>query len=166
VIRVGGATEIEVKERKDRVDDAMHATRAAVEEGVLPGGGVALLRAIKALSRLKPENDDQRTGVDIVRKALSTPARQIAINAGEDGSLVVGKITEKDTYAYGYDAQEGQYGDLISKGIIDPTKVVRTALQDAASIAGLLITTEAMVAEKPKKETPMPAMPPGGGMDY
>ena len=166
VIRVGGATEVEVKERKDRVDDAMHATRAAVEEGILPGGGVALLRAIKALSRLKPENDDQRTGVDIVRKALSWPARQIVINAGEDGSIVVGKISEKDTYAYGYDAQEGQFGDLISKGIIDPTKVVRTALQDAASIAGLLITTEAMVAEKPKKETPMPAMPPGGGMDY
>jgi chaperonin GroEL len=166
VIRVGGATEVEVKERKDRVDDAMHATRAAVEEGILPGGGVALLRAIKALSRLKPENDDQKTGVDIVRKALSSPARQIATNAGEDGSVVVGKISEKDTYAYGYDAQEGQYGDLVSKGIIDPTKVVRTALQDAASIAGLLITTEAMVAEKPKKETPMPAMPPGGGMDY
>ncbi len=165
VIRVGGATEVEVKERKDRVDDAMHATRAAVEEGILPGGGVALLRAIKALSRLKPENDDQKTGIDIVRKALSTPARQIAVNAGEDGSLVVGKISEKDTYAYGYDAQEGQYGDLVSKGIIDPTKVVRTALQDAASIAGLLITTEAMVAERPKKETPMPAMP-GGGMDY
>jgi chaperonin GroEL len=166
VIRVGGATEVEVKERKDRVDDAMHATRAAVEEGILPGGGVALLRAIKALSRLKPENDDQKTGVDIVRKALSSPARQIATNAGEDGSVVVGKISEKDTYAYGYDAQEGQYGDLVSKGIIDPTKVVRTALQDAASIAGLLITTEAMVAEKPKKETPMPALPPGGGMDY
>jgi chaperonin GroEL len=166
VIRVGGATEVEVKERKDRVDDAMHATRAAVEEGILPGGGVALLRAIKALNRLKPENDDQRTGVDIVRKALSTPARQIAINAGEDGSLVVGKIGEQGTYAYGYDAQEGQYGDLVSKGIIDPTKVVRIALQDAASIAGLLITTEAMVAEKPKKEAPMPAMPPGGGMDY
>ncbi len=166
VIRVGGATEVEVKERKDRVDDAMHATRAAVEEGILPGGGVALLRAIKSLSRLRPENDDQRTGVDIVRKALSWPARQIAINAGEDGSLVVGKISENNTYAYGYDAQEGKYGDLVAKGIIDPTKVVRTALQDAASIAGLLITTEAMVAEKPKKETPMPAMPPGGGMDY
>jgi chaperonin GroEL len=166
VIRVGGATEVEVKERKDRVDDAMHATRAAVEEGILPGGGVALLRSIKALARLKPDNDDQKTGIDIVRKALSTPARQIAVNAGEDGSLVVGKISEKDSYAYGYDAQEGQYGDLVSKGIIDPTKVVRTALQDAASIAGLLITTEAMVAEKPKKETPMPAMPPGGGMDY
>ena len=166
VIRVGGATEVEVKERKDRVDDAMHATRAAVEEGILPGGGVALLRSIKALGRLKTENHDQKTGIDIVRKALSTPARQIAINAGEDGSIVVGKISENDSYAYGFDAQEGQYGDLVSKGIIDPTKVVRTALQDAASIAGLLMTTEAMVAEKPKKETPMPAMPPGGGMDY
>jgi chaperonin GroEL len=166
VIRVGGATEVEVKERKDRVDDAMHATRAAVEEGILPGGGVALLRSVKALGRLKTENHDQKTGIDIVRKALSAPARQIAINAGEDGSIVVGKISENDTYAYGYDAQEGEYGDLVSKGIIDPTKVVRTALQDAASIAGLLMTTEAMVAEKPKKETPMPAMPPGGGMDY
>jgi chaperonin GroEL len=167
VIRVGGATEVEVKERKDRVDDAMHATRAAVEEGILPGGGVALLRSIKALGRLKAENDDQKTGIDIVRKALATPARQIAVNAGEDGSIVVGKISDNDTYAYGYDAQEGQYGDLVSKGIIDPTKVVRTALQDAASIAGLLVTTEAMVAEKPKKETPaMPGMPPGGGMDY
>ena len=166
VIRVGGATEVEVKERKDRVDDAMHATRAAVEEGILPGGGVALLRSVKALSRLRTENHDQKTGIDIVRKALSTPARQIAINAGEDGSIVVGKISENDTYAYGYDAQEGEYGDLVSKGIIDPTKVVRTALQDAASIAGLLMTTEAMVAEKPKKETPVPAMPPGGGMDY
>jgi chaperonin GroEL len=166
VIRVGGATEVEVKERKDRVDDAMHATRAAVEEGILPGGGVALLRAIKALSRLKAENADQKTGIDIVRRALSTPARQIAVNAGQDGSIVVGKITDNDTYAYGYDAQEDKYGDLVSKGIIDPTKVVRTALQDAASIAGLLVTTEAMVAEKPKKETPMPGMPPGGGMDY
>jgi len=166
VIRVGGATEVEVKERKDRVDDAMHATRAAVEEGILPGGGVALLRSIKALGRLKAENEDQKTGIEIVRKALSTPARQIAVNAGEDGSIVVGKISDNDTYAYVYDAQEGRYGDLVSKGIIDPTKVVRTALQDAASIAGLLVTTEAMVAEKPKKETPMPAMPPGGGMDY
>jgi len=167
VIRVGGATEVEVKERKDRVDDAMHATRAAVEEGILPGGGVALLRSVKALGRLKAENDDQKTGIDIVRKALSTPARQIAVNAGEDGSIVVGKITDNDTYAFGYDAQDGKYGDLVSKGIIDPTKVVRTALQDAASIAGLLVTTEAMVAEKPKKETPpMPGMPPGGGMDY
>jgi chaperonin GroEL len=166
VIRVGGATEVEVKERKDRVDDAMHATRAAVEEGILPGGGVALLRSVKALGRLRTENHDQKAGIDIVRKALSTPARQIAINAGEDGSIVVGKISDNDSYAYGYDAQEGEYGDLVSKGIIDPTKVVRTALQDAASIAGLLMTTEAMVAEKPKKETPMPAMPPGGGMDY
>jgi chaperonin GroEL len=166
VIRVGGATEVEVKERKDRVDDAMHATRAAVEEGILPGGGVALLRSVKALGRLKTENHDQKTGIDIVRKALSTPARQIAINAGEDGSIVVGNISDNDSYAYGYDAQEGEYGDLVSKGIIDPTKVVRTALQDAASVAGLLMTTEAMVAEKPKKETPMPPMPPGGGMDY
>ena len=166
VIRVGGATEVEVKERKDRVDDAMHATRAAVEEGILPGGGVALLRSIKALGRLRAENDDQKTGIEIVRKALSTPARQIAVNAGEDGSIVVGKISDNDAYAFGYDAQAGQYGDLVSKGIIDPTKVVRTALQDAASIAGLLMTTEAMVAEKPKKETPMPGMPPGGGMDY
>jgi len=164
VLRVGGATEIEVKERKDRVDDAMHATRAAVEEGVLPGGGVALLRAIKALEKLKVQNDDQRTGIDIVKKALSWPARQIAINAGEDGSIVVGKILDKDTYAFGYDAQAGEYCNLVSKGIMDPTKVVRTALQDAASIAGLLITTEAMVAELPKKQSP--AMPggPGGGM--
>ena len=164
VLRVGGATEIEVKERKDRVDDAMHATRAAVEEGVLPGGGVALLRAIKALEKLKVHNDDQRTGIEIVKKALSWPARQIVINAGEDGSIVIGKILEKDTYAYGYDAQTGEYGNLVSKGIIDPTKVVRTALQGAASIAGLLITTEAMVAEVPKKQNP--AMPggPGGGM--
>jgi chaperonin GroEL len=164
VLRVGGATEIEVKERKDRVDDAMHATRAAVEEGVLPGGGVALLRAIKALEKLKVHNDDQRTGIEIVKRALSWPARQIAINAGEDGSIVVGKILEKDTYAYGYDAQAGEYGNLVSKGIIDPTKVVRAALQGAASVAGLLITTEAMVAELPKKQGP--AMPggPGGGM--
>jgi chaperonin GroEL len=164
VLRVGGATEIEVKERKDRVDDAMHATRAAVEEGVLPGGGVALLRAIKALEKLKVHNDDQRTGIEIVKKAISWPARQIAINAGEDGSIVVGKILEKDTYAYGFDAQAGEYGNLVSKGIIDPTKVVRAALQGAASVAGLLITTEAMVAELPKKQGP--AMPggPGGGM--
>jgi chaperonin GroEL len=169
VIRVGGATEIEVKERKDRVEDAMHATRAAVEEGVLPGGGVALLRAIKALEKVKVHNDDQRTGIEIVKKALSWPARQIAINAGEDGSIVVGKILEKDTYAFGYDAQTGEYGNLVSKGIIDPTKVVRTALQDAASIAGLLITTEAMVAELPKKQSPaMPGGPGGGmaGMDF
>jgi chaperonin GroEL len=169
VLRVGGATEIEVKERKDRVDDAMHATRAAVEEGVLPGGGVALLRGIKALAKLKVHNDDQRTGIEIVKKALSWPARQIAINAGEDGSIVVGKILEKDTYAFGYDAQTGEYGNLVSKGIIDPTKVVRVALQGAASIAGLLITTEAMVAELPKKQSPaMPGGPGGGmgGMDF
>jgi chaperonin GroEL len=170
VLRVGGATEIEVKERKDRVDDAMHATRAAVEEGVLPGGGVALLRAVKALEKLKVHNDDQRTGIEIVKKALSWPARQIVINAGEDGSIVVGKILEKDTYAYGYDAQTGEYGNLVSKGIIDPTKVVRTALQGAASIAGLLITTEAMVAELPKPQSHgMPGGPGGGmggGMDF
>jgi len=172
VLRVGGATEIEVKERKDRVEDAMHATRAAVEEGVLPGGGVALLRAIKALEKLKVNNDDQRTGIEIVKKALSWPARQIAINAGDDGSIVVGKILDKDAYAFGFDAQTGEYGNLVSKGIIDPTKVVRTALQDAASIAGLLITTEAMVAEVPKKQgAAMPGGPGGGmggmgGMDY
>ncbi len=171
VIRVGGATEIEVKERKDRVDDAMHATRAAVEEGILPGGGVALLRAVEALKRVKTENEDQKHGVDIVRKALSHPARQIALNAGEDGSVVVGKILEKDQYNFGYDAQSGDYVNMMSKGIIDPTKVVRCALQDAASIAGLLITTEAMVAERPKKDSGAPAMPGGGmggmgGMDY
>src|ERR1700674_2151137 len=154
VLRVGGATEVEVKERKDRVDDAMHATRAAVEEGILPGGGVALLRGIKALAKLKVHNDDQRTGIDIVKKALSWPARQIAINAGEDGSIVVGKILDKDTYAFGYDAQTGEYGNLVSKGIIDPTKVVRTALQDAASIAGLLITTEAMVCRGTEEAGP------------
>ena len=161
VLRVGGATEIEVKERKDRVDDAMHATRAAVEEGILPGGGVALLRAGELLKKVRTQNDDQKTGVEIVRKAISWPARQIAINAGEDGSIVVGKILDKDTYAYGYDAQAGEYGNLISKGIIDRTKVVRAALQGAASVAGLLITTEAMVAEAPKKQGP--AMPGGGG---
>ena len=161
VIRVGGATEIEVKERKDRVDDAMHATRAAVEEGILPGGGVALLRATEALKRLRPDNEDQRHGVDIVRKALQAPLRQIANNAGEDGSVVVGKILDKDQYNWGFDAQTGEYGNMVSKGIIDPTKVVRTALQGGASVAALLITTEAMVAELPKKQGP--AMPPGGG---
>ena len=166
VIRVGGATEVEVKERKDRVDDAMHATRAAVEEGILPGGGIALLRAIKAIEKVKVANDDQKTGVEIVRKALSWPARQIALNAGEDGSVVVGKILDRDQYNFGFDAQSGEYGNLVSKGIIDPTKVVRCALQDAASIAGLLITTEAMVAELPKKQSAAPAMPPGGGMDF
>jgi chaperonin GroEL len=153
VIRVGGATEVEVKERKDRVDDAMHATRAAVEEGILPGGGVALLRASEALKKVRTHNDDQKTGVEIVRKALSWPARQIALNAGEDGSIVVGKILEKDTYGFGFDAQSGEYVNMMSKGIIDPTKVVRAALQGAASVAGLLITTEAMVAEVPKKES-------------
>jgi chaperonin GroEL len=168
VIRVGGATEVEVKERKDRVDDAMHATRAAVEEGILPGGGVALLRSVEALKRVRTGNEDQKHGVEIVRKAIQTPARQIAINAGEDGSVVVGKILDKEQYNFGYDAQTGEYGNLMSKGIIDPTKVVRTALLDAASIAGLLITTEAMVAEIPKKEPGTPAMPGGGmgGMDY
>jgi chaperonin GroEL len=165
VIRVGGATEVEVKERKDRVDDALHATRAAVEEGILPGGGVPLLRASKALEKLKGENDDQKTGIEIVKKAISWPARQIAINSGEDGSVIVGKILEKDGYSYGFDAQNGEFGNLVSKGIIDPTKVVRHALQDAASVAGLLITTEAMVAELPKKKAPpMPGGPGGGGM--
>jgi chaperonin GroEL len=166
VIRVGGATEVEVKERKDRVDDAMHATRAAVEEGILPGGGVALLRATEALKSVRGKNDDQKHGVEIVRKALSWPARQIAINAGEDGSVVVGKILEKETYGFGFDAQNGDYVNLVTKGIIDPTKVVRAALQNASSIAGLLITTEAMVAELPKKQSAAPAMPPGGGMDF
>ncbi|MGY8706090.1 chaperonin GroEL [Bradyrhizobium sp. 18BD] len=151
VIRVGGATEVEVKERKDRVDDAMHATRAAVEEGILPGGGVALLRATSALSKLKPANEDQRHGVETVKRAITWPARQIAENAGEEASLVLGKILENKEYAFGFDAQTGEYGNLFAKGIIDPTKVVRSALQDAASIAGLLITTEAMVADAPKK---------------
>ena len=164
VIKVGGATEVEVKERKDRVDDALHATRAAVEEGIVPGGGVALLRALKSLESLKVENEDQKIGINIIRRAVQAPARQIAQNAGEDGSVIVGKILESDSYNWGYDAQSGTYGDLVGKGIIDPTKVVRTALQDAASVASLLITTEAMVAEKPKKATTAPAMP--AGMDY
>jgi chaperonin GroEL len=163
VIRVGGATEVEVKERKDRVDDALHATRAAVEEGILPGGGVALLRAADALKRVRTQNDDQKHGVEIVRKALAWPARQIAMNAGEDGSVIIGKILEKDQYSWGFDAQTGEFCDLVKKGIIDPTKVVRHALQDAASVAGLLITTEAMVAELPKKKTP-PAPGAGAGM--
>src|SRR5499425_1182460 len=164
VIRVGGSTEVEVKERKDRVDDALHATRAAVEEGILPGGGVALLRASKALDKLRTQNEDQKTGVEIVRKALSSPARQIAQNAGEDGSVIVGKLLEKEQYSYGYDAQSGEYVNMLSKGIIDPTKVVRQALQGASSVAGLLITTEAMVAEVPRKQAAAPAMPGGGGM--
>ncbi|HEX7075724.1 MAG TPA: chaperonin GroEL [Hyphomicrobiaceae bacterium] len=165
VIKVGGATEVEVKERKDRVDDALNATRAAVEEGIVPGGGVALLRALKALDSLNPANEDQKTGINIIRRAIQAPARQIAQNAGEDGSVIVGKVLENSSYAWGYDAQTGEYGDLVAKGIIDPTKVVRTALQDAASVAGLLITTEAMIAEKPKKADAAPAMP-GGGMDF
>jgi chaperonin GroEL len=165
VIRVGGATEIEVKERKDRVEDAMHATRAAVEEGILPGGGVALLYGTRVLDKLKPANDDQRVGIDLVRRALQAPTRQIAENAGTDGAVVVGKLTEKPNLARGFDAQAGNYVDMVKSGIIDPTKVVRTALQDAASVAGLLITTEAMVAEKPEKKDPMPAGAPDmGGM--
>ena len=164
VIRVGGATEVEVKERKDLVDDAMHATRAAVEEGVVPGGGSALLYAIPALDKLTPANPDQKVGIEIVRKALSWPARQIVENSGEDGSIIVGKLLDSKDVNYGYDAQKGEFTDMIKAGIIDPTKVVRHALQDAASIAGLLITTEAMVAEKPEPKSPMPAMPPGGGM--
>ncbi len=162
VIRVGGATEVEVKERKDRVDDAMHATRAAVEEGIVAGGGVALLYATKALDTIKTANDDQRVGVEIIRRALQAPARQIATNAGVDGSIVVGKLIEQTDSGFGYNAQTDQYGDMFQFGVIDPTKVVRTALQDAASVAGLLITTEAMVAEKPEKKAP--AMPAGGGM--
>ena len=165
VIRVGGSTEVEVKERKDRVDDAMHATRAAVEEGVLPGGGVALLRAVKALDSVATENADQRHGIDIVRRAIEAPVRQIAENAGAEGSIVVGKLRETTDFGYGWNAQTNEFGDLYDQGVIDPVKVVRTALQDAASIAGLLITTEAMVAEKPKKDLPLPPMP-GDGMDF
>ncbi len=166
VIRVGGATEVEVKEKKDRVDDALNATRAAVLEGILPGGGVPLLRATTKLEAIKVDNADQKTGVEIVRRAIQWPARQIVENAGVDGSVVVGKILDKSDYAFGYNAQTGEYGDLFKMGVIDPTKVVRTALQDAASVASLLITTEAMIAEKPKKEAAAPAMPGGGGMDF
>jgi len=160
VIRVGGATEVEVKEKKDRVDDALHATRAAVEEGILPGGGVALLRALKALEGLKAANDDQQSGIDIVRRAVRAPARQIADNAGEDGAWIVGKLLESEDYNRGFNAATGEYQDLVQAGVIDPAKVVRTALQDAASVASLLITTEALVAELPKEEksAPMPAM--------
>jgi chaperonin GroEL len=165
VIRVGGATEVEVKERKDRVDDALYATRAAAEEGILPGGGVALLRALKSLQSLNPSNPDQKAGVDIVRRAIQVPARQIVQNAGEDGSVVVGKLLENDKYAWGFNAATGVYQDLVGAGVIDPAKVVRTALQDAASVAGLLITTEALVADKPKKQTPASASPPDA-MDY
>jgi chaperonin GroEL len=165
VIRVGGATEIEVKERKDMVDDAMHATKAAVEEGIVAGGGSALLYATRALDSLKTDNPDQRVGIDIVRKALQAPARQIAENAGMDGSIVAGKLLESKNTNWGFDAQTNEYADLVKAGIVDPTKVVRLALTDAASVAGLLITTEAMVAEKPEKK-PAPPTPGGGDMDY
>ena len=165
VIRVGGSTEVEVKEKKDRVDDALHATRAAVEEGVLPGGGVALLRAVKALDNLDTANVDQRVGIDIVRRAIEAPVRQIAANAGAEGSVIVGKLREKTDFAWGWNAQTNEFGDLYAQGVIDPAKVVRTALQDAASVAGLLVTTEAMIAEKPKKDK-APAMPAGADMDF
>ncbi|MGR9173307.1 chaperonin GroEL [Rhizobium sp. KDH_Rht_773_N] len=165
VIRVGGSTEVEVKEKKDRVDDALHATRAAVEEGILPGGGVALLRAVKALDNLDAANQDQKVGIEIVRRAIEAPVRQIAENAGAEGSIIVGKLREKADFSYGWNAQTGEYGDLYAQGVIDPAKVVRTALQDAASVAGLLVTTEAMIAEKPKKEA-APAIPAGAGMDF
>ncbi|MEO0763883.1 MAG: chaperonin GroEL, partial [Pseudomonadota bacterium] len=160
VIRVGGATEVEVKERKDRVDDALNATRAAVQEGIVPGGGVALVHAAKALAELSGDNPDQDAGIAIVRRALETPLRQIAENAGVDGSVVAGKVREQSDNKFGYDAQNDEYGDLVTKGIIDPAKVVRCALEDAASVAGLLITTEAMVAEKPEPK----GAPAGGGM--
>jgi chaperonin GroEL len=163
VVRVGGSTEIEVKEKKDRVDDALHATRAAMEEGILPGGGLALLRAASALQALNPANDDQKMGVDIVRRAIETPVRQIAENAGAEGSVVAGRLKDNQTYAYGWNAQTDTYGDLFEMGVIDPVKVVRTALQDAASVAGLLITTEAMVAEKPKADKAL--APAAGGYE-
>ena len=166
VIRVGGSTEVEVKERKDRVDDALHATRAAVEEGVLPGGGISLLRALKALDKVQPANPDQKAGVEIVRRAIQAPARQIAQNAGDDGSVVVGKLLEKTDYSWGYNAATGEYQDLVKAGIIDPAKVVRTALQDAASVASLLITTEALIAEKPKREKSAPVPAGGGDMEF
>src|SRR5580698_2711833 len=171
VIRVGGATEVEVKERKDRVEDALNATRAAVEEGIVPGGGVALLRAKRAIGKLTNDNADVQAGINIVLKALETPLRQIAENSGMEGSIVVNKILENKSEAYGFDAQTEEYVDMVEKGIVDPAKVVRAALQDAASVAGLLVTTEAMVAETPKDKPAMPAMPGGGmggmgGMDY
>ena len=161
VIRAGGATEVEVKEKKDRVEDALNATRAAVEEGIVPGGGTALLRAKKAVGRINNDNSDVQAGINIVLKALEAPIRQIAENAGVEGSIVVGKVLENKTETFGFDAQKEEYVDMVAKGIVDPAKVVRTALQDASSIAGLLVTTEAMVAELPKEEPP--AMPPGGG---
>ncbi len=167
VIKVGGATEVEVKERKDRVDDALNATRAAVEEGIVPGGGVALLRAKKALEDLKGENEDVQAGIDIIARALEAPIRQISSNAGVEGAIVVGKVLDNDDYNYGYNAQTGEYGDMIKMGIIDPAKVVRTALEDSSSVSGLLITTEAMIAEAPKKEQPAaPAAPDMGGMGF
>jgi chaperonin GroEL len=169
IIRVGGATEVEVRERKDRVDDAVHSMRAAVDEGILPGGGVALLRSSKAIAKLKSDNEDQRHGIEIVKKTLSWPARQIVTNAGGDGSIVVGKILDNESYAYGFDAQTGEFGDMLSMGIIDPAKVVRTALQGAASIAGLLITTEAIVAEEPHESMHPeghPHPPHGGDIDF
>jgi chaperonin GroEL len=162
ILRVGGATEVEVKERKDRVDDAVHATRAAVEEGVVPGGGVALLYGTKALTRLKPDNNDQKVGIDIVRRALSYPTRLIAENAGADSSMIVGKLLEQGDVNHGFDAQTGTYTDMVKAGIIDPTKVVRLALQGAASVAALLITTEAMIGEK--RDNPERSLPAGGGM--
>jgi chaperonin GroEL len=164
VIRVGGATEIEVKEKKDRVEDALNATRAAVEEGIVPGGGVALLRAKRAIGRITNDNADVQAGINIVLKAVEAPARQIAENSGMEGSVVIGKILENKSETFGFDAQTENYVDLVDKGIIDPAKVVRAALQDAASVAGLLVTTEAMVAELPKKPSATPPMPGGGGM--
>ena len=165
MLNIGGATEVEVKEKKDRVDDALNATRAAVEEGIVPGGGVALLYAAKALGKIEGENNDQSVGVGIVRRALEAPVRQIAENAGVDGAVVAGKLLEGKGGSFGFDAQSEKYTDLVKAGIVDPTKVVRTALQDAASIASLLITTEAMVAEKPEDKPAAPAMPPDmGGM--
>jgi len=164
VIKVGGATEVEVKEKRDRVEDAMNATRAAVEEGIVPGGGTALINASKALDKVKPENDDQRVGVDIIRRALQAPVKQIADNAGESGAVVAGKLLEGKGGSWGFNAQAGKFEDLVKAGIVDPVKVVRTALQDAASVAGLLITTEAMVADIPEDKGAMPPMPDMGGM--
>jgi chaperonin GroEL len=164
VIKVGGATEVSVKEKKDRVDDALHATRAAVEEGIIAGGGVGLLYATRALKDLKGQNHDQQVGIDIVRRALEAPVRQIAENAGVDGAVVAGKLLESNDTDFGFNAQTGEYTDLVKSGVVDPTKVVRVALQDAASVSGLLITTEAMVAELPEKKAP--AAPPGAGMDF
>ena len=165
MIKVGGASEVEVKERKDRVDDALHSTRAAVEEGIVPGGGTTLLYATRALKKVEAENDDQQVGVEIVGRALAAPVRQIVENAGLDGAVISGKLLEQKNFRYGFDAQSEEYCDLVEAGIIDPAKVVRTALQDAASVAGLLITTEAMIAEKPEKKPPMPAGDGGmGGM--